>query len=164
MVVEEEDWEHKVGMTGSKLGGPAGTARPWGQADGFGGSAPAGLTVTTLFSFSVLKKRLVKLVVNFLFYFRTDEAEVRILLLLTRTQTHAHLFLHVYHVCFEEQCSSRLSQPGHSVHPSTCTVQTPWWGEEKHCQQTTPCCFLQTQPLPYSSKSWTLSRVFADLT
>lgn len=75
MVVEEEDWEHKVGMTGSKLGGPAGTARLWGQADGFGGSAPAGLTVTTLFSFSVLKKRLVKLVVNFLFYFRTDEAE-----------------------------------------------------------------------------------------
>jgi len=53
MVVEEEDWEHKVGMTGSKLGGPAGTARPWGQADGFGGSAPAGLTVTTLFLLSV---------------------------------------------------------------------------------------------------------------
>ncbi|XP_025932290.1 pleckstrin homology domain-containing family J member 1 isoform X4 [Apteryx rowi] len=28
-----------------------------------------------LFFFAVLKKRLVKLVVNFLFYFRTDEAE-----------------------------------------------------------------------------------------
>lgn len=42
----------------------------------FGGPVPAGLAVTTLFSFSVLKKRLVKLVVNFLFYFRTDEAEV----------------------------------------------------------------------------------------
>uniref|UniRef100_A0A8C0JA57 Pleckstrin homology domain-containing family J member 1 n=1 Tax=Chelonoidis abingdonii TaxID=106734 RepID=A0A8C0JA57_CHEAB len=28
-----------------------------------------------LFSYAVLKKRLVKLVVNFLFYFRTDEAE-----------------------------------------------------------------------------------------
>lgn len=32
---------------------------------------------TLLFPFAVLKKRLVKLVVNFLFYFRTDEAEVR---------------------------------------------------------------------------------------
>uniref|UniRef100_A0A8C4UH45 Sesquipedalian n=1 Tax=Falco tinnunculus TaxID=100819 RepID=A0A8C4UH45_FALTI len=32
-------------------------------------------TLNALFFFTVLKKRLVKLVVNFLFYFRTDEAE-----------------------------------------------------------------------------------------
>ncbi|XP_026720949.1 pleckstrin homology domain-containing family J member 1, partial [Athene cunicularia] len=39
---------------------------------------PAGSALppaSTLFFFAVLKKRLVKLVVNFLFYFRTDEAE-----------------------------------------------------------------------------------------
>lgn len=30
---ERRDWEHKMGMTGSRLGGPAGTARPWGLAD-----------------------------------------------------------------------------------------------------------------------------------
>lgn len=29
---EQRDWEHKMGMTGSRLGGPAGTAWPWEQA------------------------------------------------------------------------------------------------------------------------------------
>lgn len=36
------------------------------------------LHIFCFFSSTVLKKRLVKLVVNFLFYFRTDEAEVTV--------------------------------------------------------------------------------------
>lgn len=69
----------ELGMRGPKKGSgerPEAPERPGGRAAGGRGWAAAERARARLVP-AVVKRRLVKLVVNFLFYFRTDEAEVR---------------------------------------------------------------------------------------